>query len=293
MAHDYKVFLDGKWVPEADAKISVYDHGFLYGDGVFEGIRAYNGRVFRLDEHVDRLFESARALLLDIPYTRAEMRELILEACRVNGLRNAYIRPIVARGKGDLGLDPRKCKVATTVILAREFGALYGDKYEKGLSLVTCSTRRTPPQCLSPNIKSLNYLNNILARIEVNARGADEGIMLDMNGLVSEATADNIFVVRRGALNAPPTANSLKGITRAAVIDVAHRLAVPVSHEPMTLFDVYNSDEVFITGTAAEIAPCVTVDDRRIGDGKPGPVTKRLIEGFRELTASTGTPIGT
>ena len=291
MARDYKVFLNGRFVPEAEATVSVYDHGFLYGDGVFEGIRAYNGRIFRLEDHVDRLYESAQAIMLKIPYSKQEMADLILEACRVNGLTNAYLRPIVARGKGDLGLDPRKCKDPTVVIIAREFGALYGDKYEKGLNLVTCSTRRTPPQCLSPNIKSLNYLNNILARIEVNLKGADEGIMLDMQGFVSEATADNIFTIKRGVVNTPPTANSLKGITRAAAVQVAKDLGYEVTQERITMFDVYAADEIYITGTAAEVAPCVTVDDRVIGDGKPGPVTRHIIQGFHRLTQNTGTPI--
>ncbi|HET6404449.1 MAG TPA: branched-chain-amino-acid transaminase [Candidatus Thermoplasmatota archaeon] len=288
---EYKVYLNGKFVPEAEAKISVYDHGFLYGDGVFEGIRAYNGRVFRLKEHVERLYESAKAIALDIPMTKDEMHELILESCRVNGLRNAYIRPILARGVGDLGLDPRKCKQPTIVVIAREFGALYGDKYEKGLKLCTVSARRNSPNSLSPNIKSLNYLNNIMARLEVNAQGCDEGIMLDMQGFVSEATADNIFLVKRGVVITPPTYNSLKGITRQAVIDIARDSGYEVQEVPITMFDVYNADELFITGTAAEIAPCVVVDNRTIGDGKPGAITKHLIEGFRRLTTTTGAPI--
>ncbi|SRR5581483_1024442 len=288
---EYKVWLNGKFVPESEARISVYDHGFLYGDGVFEGIRAYNGRIFRLEDHVDRLYESAKAINLEIPMTKAEMAELLLEACRVNNLRNAYIRPIVARGVGDLGLDPRKCKTPTVVVLAREFGALYGDKYEKGLKLCTVSVRRNSPNSVSPNIKSLNYLNNILARIEVNAQGMDEGIMLDLNGFVSEATADNIFLVKKGVVVTPPTYNSLKGITRAAVIEIARELGHPVEEQPITMFDVYSADEVFITGTAAEIAPCVEVDHRVVGEGKPGRVTKHLIEGFRRVTTTTGAPI--
>jgi branched-chain amino acid aminotransferase len=288
---EYKVYVNGKFVPESDAKISVYDHGFLYGDGVFEGIRAYNGRIFRLEEHVDRLYESAKAIALEIPMTRAQMSELLLEACRVNNLRNAYLRPIVARGVGDLGLDPRKCKTPTVIVMAREFGALYGDKYEKGLRLCTVSPRRNSPNSLSPNIKSLNYLNNIMARLEVNAQGCDEGIMLDLQGFVSEATADNIFLVKKGVVITPPTYNSLKGITRQAVIDIAKDLGYDVQEVPITMFDVYNADEVFITGTAAEIAPCVIVDNRTIGSGAPGTVTKHLIEGFRKVTHSTGAPI--
>lgn len=288
---EYKVFLNGEFVPESEAKVSIFDHGFLYGDGVFEGIRAYNGRIFRLEDHVDRLYESAKAIMLDIPMSKEEMSELILEACRVNKLTNAYMRPIIARGVGDLGLDPRKCKNATVAIIARPFGALYGDKYEKGLKLCTVSTRRNSPNSLSPNIKSLNYLNNILARIEVNAQNCDEGIMLDQTGYVSEATADNIFTIKNGTVVTPPTANSLKGITRQAVIDIARDEGYDVVEAPLTLFDIYNADELFITGTAAEVAPCVVVDGRQIGDGTPGRVTKHLIEGFRKLTQSTGTPI--
>lgn len=290
---EYKVFLNGRFVPESEATVSVYDHGFLYGDGVFEGIRAYDGSVFQLKEHVDRLFESAKAIDLTIPMAREEMADLVLEACRQNDLTDAYIRPIVARGKGDLGLDPRKCKEPTVVVIAREFGALYGDKYERGLKLVSVSTRRNSPQCLSPNIKSLNYLNNILARIEVNHAGADEGIMLDLDGFVAEATADNIFLVKNGVVLTPPTATSLKGITRAAVSEVATREGYVVREEQMTLFDVYNADEVFITGTAAEVAPCVEVDRRVIGAGRPGPVTKRLVAAFNRYARdpANGTPI--
>ncbi len=288
---DYKVFLNGEFVPEAEAKVSVYDHGFLYGDGVFEGIRAYNGRVFKLHEHVDRLFASANAIQLPIPYTKGEMAELILEACRVNDLRDAYIRPIVARGVGDLGLDPRKCKNQTVTIIAREFGALYGDKYERGLTLVTCATRRNPPECVSPNIKSLNYLNNILARIEVNRANADEGIMLDLNGFVSEATADNVFIVRSGVLYTPPVATSLDGITRATVIEVAKNEGFEVVEKPLTMFDVYSADELFITGTAAEVAPCVIVDERPIGEGIPGVVTRQLMRAFHKFAQSSGSTI--
>ncbi|MHB8586268.1 MAG: branched-chain-amino-acid transaminase [Thermoplasmatota archaeon] len=293
MTTEYKVYLNGKFVPESEAKISVYDHGFLYGDGVFEGIRAYNGRVFRLEAHMERLFDSAKALDLEIPFTREEFTQLILEACRANKLKDAYIRPIIARGKGDLGLDPRKCKEPTIVIIARDFGKLYGDKYEAGLKLVTVSPRRNSPQSVSPNIKSLNYLNNILGKIEANLAGADEGIMLDLQGFVSEATADNIFLIKNGVVFTPPTYNSLKGITRGAVIDVARNQGVEVREDPVTMFDVYAADEIFITGTAAEVAPCVWVDGRRVGEGKPGPITKRIIAGFKQVTQSTGTPIYT
>lgn len=292
MARNYKVFLNGEFVPENEARISVFDHGFLYGDGCFEGIRAYDGRVFKLSEHMDRLFASAKAIDLKPPYSKEEMTELVLEACRVNELSDAYMRPIFSRGIGDLGLDPRKCKEPTTVIIAREFPRLYGPElYENGLTLGTVSNRRTPSQCLSPNIKSLNYLNNILGRIEANQRGVDEGLFLDVQGFVSEATADNVFIIRKGVVMTPPYYNSLQGITRATAMEVAQQEGLEVREKMMTLFDVYNADEVFITGTAAEIAPIVKVDGRVIGDGSPGRITKQLMDAFARFTRSTGTPI--
>jgi branched-chain amino acid aminotransferase len=286
------VYLNGEFVPESKASVSVFDHGFLYGDGVFEGIRAYHGRVFKLDEHVDRLFDSAKAIDLAIPHTKAELKELILEACRLNGVQDGYIRPIVSRGVGDLGLDPRKCKAVTVLIIARPTIKLYPqEKYENGLVVVTVSARRTPAQCLSPNIKSLNYLNNILGRIEANHCQADEGLMLDVQGFVSEATADNIFLVRRGIVSTPPAHNTLKGITRKAVKELCALEGFPLEEHPVALFDVYTADEVFITGTAAELVPVVLVDGKQIGDGKPGPVTKHLMAAFARFARSTGTPI--
>ena len=294
MAKDYKVFLNGDFVPEDEAKVSVFDHGFLYGDGVFEGIRAYDGRVFKLKEHMDRLYNSAKAIDLHPPYDQDEMTELVLEACRRNELHDAYIRPIFSRGVGDLGLDPRKCKDATAIIIARAFPRLYSDElYEQGLTVATVAPRRNPPQCLSPNIKSLNYLNNILGRIDANQRGVDEGLMLDVNGFVSEATADNIFIITDGEVITPPYHNSLQGITRQTALDVADQEGLPTQERALTLFDVYNADEVFITGTAAEIAPIVKVDGRQIGDGTPGRVTKQLMDAFTKYTRSpaNSTPI--
>jgi branched-chain amino acid aminotransferase len=292
MANEPKVFLNGAFVPESEASVSVFDHGFLYGDGVFEGIRAYNGRVFKLDEHLDRLYDSAKAIDLAIPYAKAELKELILETCRLNGVVDGYIRPVVSRGPGDLGLDPRKCKAATVLIIARPTIALYPkEKYEKGLVVVTVSARRTPAQCLSPNIKSLNYLNNILGRIEANHVNADEGLMLDVQGFVSEATADNIFLVRKGIVSTPPAHNTLKGITRKAVKEVCQMEGYQVEEHPIALFDVYTAEEVFITGTAAEVVPVVLVDGKKIGDGIPGPVTKHIMAAFQRFARSTGTPI--
>jgi branched-chain amino acid aminotransferase len=289
---DYQVFLNDDFVPEDEARISVFDHGFLYGDGCFEGIRAYDGQVFKLEEHMDRLYDSAKAIALDPPYDKDELTDLVLEACRVNELEDAYIRPIFSRGVGDLGLDPRKCEEPTTVIIAREFPRLYGPElYEQGLEVATVSTRRNPPQCLSPNIKSMNYLNNIVGKIEANQLGVDEGLMLDVNGFVSEATADNFFIVEDGTVVTPPYYNSLQGITREAALEVADRQGFETEVKEITLFDVYSADEAFMTGTAAEVAPIVEVDGRQIGDGTPGEITGELVDAFQKYARNNGTPI--
>jgi len=285
------VYLDGKFVPEEEAKISIFDHGFLYGDGVFEGIRAYNGRVFRLREHMNRLYDSAKAIDLQIPITKEEFEKIILETLRINKLRDAYIRPIVTRGVGDLGLDPRKCKKPTIIVIARPWGKLYGDLYERGLKAVTVAVRRNPYDALPPNIKSLNYLNNILAKIEANAKGGDEAIFLDKLGFISEGSGDNIFIVKNGTILTPPTINSLLGITREVVIEIIKKLGIPFAERNLSLYDLYTADEVFVTGTAAEIAPIVEVDGRKVGDGKPGKITKRLMEEFEKVTQTEGVPI--
>lgn len=285
------IYFNGKFVPKQEARTSVYDHGFLYGDGVFEGIRAYNGRVFRLDGHLDRLYDSAKAIDLKIPLSKEEMTKAIIETLKRNGLKDAYIRPIVSRGDGDLGLDPRKCPVPNVFIITQEWGAMYGDLYEKGLTGVTVGIRRNAPEALPPNIKSLNYLNNILAKIEANVKGGDEAIMFDVHGNVSEGSGDNIFVVKNGRIITPPTLNNLRGITRAAAIELAIKDGIPVAETNMGLFDIYTADEVFVTGTAAEIAPMTKVDGRIIGDGKPGQITRKLMAGFKELTKKEGTPI--
>jgi len=285
------IYLNGRFVPEEQATVSVFDHGFLYGDGVFEGIRAYEGRVFRLEEHVKRLFESAQAIMLNIPITEEQMCEAIKETLRKNNLKNAYIRPIVSRGYGDLGLDPNNCKTPTVVVVAVEWGAMYGDLYEKGLAAVSVCVRRNSPDSLPPNVKSLNYLNNILAKIEANVKGGDEAIILDSRGLLSEGSGDNIFVVKSQKIYTPHTINNLKGITREAVIELAEVLDIELAEKEMGLFDIYTADEVFLTGTAAEVAPVTRVDGRSIGSGKPGPITRRLMAAFKEMTLSTGTPI--
>ena len=285
------IYLNGRFVPEEQATVSVFDHGFLYGDGVFEGIRAYDGRVFRLEDHVQRLFDSAQAIMLSIPLSQKEMCEAILETLRRNNLRNAYIRPIVSRGYGDLGLDPNKCPKPTVIIIAVDWGAMYGDLYEVGLTAISVAVRRNSPDSLPPNIKSLNYLNNILAKIEANVKGGNEAIILDSRGLVSEGSGDNIFVIKEGQIFTPHTISNLKGITRAAVMELAEIKGNPIQEKEMGLFDLYTADEVFVTGTAAEVAPVTKVDGRVIGTGKPGPITKELMAAFKELAMTTGTTI--
>ncbi len=285
------IYINGEFVPRAEAKVSVYDHGFLYGDGVFEGIRAYNGRVFKLKEHVDRLYDSAKAIAMDIPISREEMSEAILETLRKNNLRDAYIRPIVSRGNGDLGLDPRKCERPNIIVIAQGWGAMYGDLYEVGLTGVSVAIRRNAPDALSPNIKSLNYLNNILAKIEANEKGGDEAVFLDNNGFVSEGSGDNIFVVKNGKVLTPFTINNLKGITRATAIELLEEMGINVIETNLGLFDLYTADEIFVTGTAAESAPLTKLDGRHIGTGKPGPLTKKMVDAFEYITQNTGTPI--
>ncbi|MCS6937256.1 MAG: branched-chain-amino-acid transaminase [Candidatus Bipolaricaulota bacterium] len=290
-----KVYLNGQFVPEEEAKVSVFDHGLLYGDGVFEGIRAYDGYVFKLDRHLDRLYDSAKAISLDIPLSKSEMTQAILETLRVNKLRSAYIRPVVTRGPGDLGIDPRRCfGKPSVIIIVKEWKSLYGEEISKrGLKAIVASTRARPPDTLSPSIKSLNYLNNIMARIEANHAGADEAIMLDTHGFVAEGTADNIFIVKRGQLLTPPTVACLPGITRETVIELAQQEKIPVREEFFTLSALYSADECFVTGTAAEIAPIIEIDHRPVGTGAPGPITQKLIQRFRAITGipQTGTPI--
>jgi branched-chain amino acid aminotransferase len=285
------IYFNGKFVPKHEARTSVYDHGFLYGDGVFEGIRAYNGRVFRLDAHVDRMYDSAKAIDLKIPLSKEEMISAIIETLKKNNLNDAYIRPIVTRGDGDLGLDPRKCKTPNVIIITESWGAMYGDLYEKGLTAITVGVRRNAPEALPPNIKSMNYLNNILAKIEANVKGGDEAIMFDVNGNISEGSGDNIFVVKNNKIITPPALNNLRGITRASAIELAEKNGMKVAETNIGLFDIYTADEVFVTGTAAEIAPVTKIDGRTIGDGIPGPITKKLMAAFKELTMTEGTPI--
>jgi len=286
------IYIDGAFCAEQDAKISVFDHGLLYGDGVFEGIRFYNGRVFRLEEHLERLEDSARAICLSVPLSRAEMTEALLETIRQNNMRDGYIRLVVTRGVGDLGLNPKLCSKPTVIIIVSPIALYPQELYQRGLDIVTCATRRVSPSVLSPAVKSLNYLNNILAKIEANQANAGEGLMLNEQGFVAECTADNIFVIKKGAVYTPPVNDgALRGITRGVVFDIATQLGVPISEPHLTRYDVYTADECFLTGTGAEIIPAVRLDAREIGTGKPGPVTARLIARFRELTQSEGTTI--
>ena len=291
-AKEATIYIDGKFFPEADAKISVFDHGLLYGDGIFEGIRFYNGRVFRLEEHLERLWDSARSICLEIPIGRGEMTEALLETIRQNDLREGYIRLVVTRGVGNLGLNPTQCKRPSIIIIATTIALYSKEVCEKGLTVVTCATRRTGSAALNPAVKSLNYLNNVMARIEANLAGADEALMLNEAGNVAECTADNVFIIKRGQIFTPPiSAGALRGITRAVVFDIAAELGLRISEIDITRHDVFVADECFLTGTAAEIIPVIKADSRVIGTGKPGPISTRMIARFREITRESGTPI--
>lgn len=285
-----KVYINGKLVDKAQAKISVFDHGYLYGDGVFEGIRAYDCLVFKLKEHVDRLFESAHSIMLSIPLTKKQMIDAIIKTLRANNLKDAYLRVIVSRGEGDLGLDPRKCKGNATIVVITDKITFYPKKlYDKGMEIITVPTIRNIPEALNPQIKSLNYMNNILAKIEAINSGYEEALMLDHLGYVAECTGDNIFVVKAGELYTPPQCMGiLRGITRDTVLAVAKRLKISTHEHVMTRHEVYISDECFLTGTAAETIPVVKLDGRPIGDGKPGKITKTIMKEFRKLTKTQG-----
>ncbi len=282
------IYIDGEFLPKSQAKISVFDHGFLYGDGVFEGIRSYDGRVFKLDEHIKRLHESAKSIGLDIPMSQAELKKTILDAMRTNDLRkDAYIRVVVTRGIGDLGLDPLKCLKSSIIVIADQISIYQAES----LKAITASTRRNSVTALNPMIKSLNYLNNILAKMEANRANVEEAIMLNQQGLVCEGSSDNLFIIKdRVILTPPPTADILVGITRNTVIELAIEDGIKLKEEDITIHELYNADEAFFTGTAAEVMPLVEVDGRKIGNGKPGPITMRLIENFKK-TRKTGTPI--
>ena len=291
---DGVVYVSGVYRPAADAAVSVFDHGLLYGDGVFEGIRAYSGRVFKLERHVERLFDSAKAIRLEIPLTREEVATVVLEACRQNDVVDGYIRLVVTRGAGDLGLDPCSCRRGEVIVIARPSVAPpYRPKPWAGATVVTSAFRRNAPDALSPAIKSLNYMNNILARLEANDRGADEALLLDQNGYVAEATVDNIFIVTDRALVTPPTATNLDGVTRETILGIAEGLGIRTQERSFGLFDVWTAREAFVCGTFVEVVPIASVDGRVIGAGQatPGPTTARLAAAYDQLVRSTGTPI--
>ncbi|MBI4064518.1 MAG: branched-chain-amino-acid transaminase [Elusimicrobia bacterium] len=288
-----KIYLDGKWVGRDEAKVSVFDHGLLYGDGVFEGIRVYDGRIFKLQEHMERLYASAKNILLSIPLPLEEFERIVVESVRVNNLKDAYIRVVVTRGYGDLGLDMRKCKKPTIVVIADHIDLFPAQVYEQGMKLITSSLRRTPHDVLSPSIKSLNYLNNILARAEAARANAHEAILLNKEGYVAECSGDNIFFLRKGTVYTPPLwAGILHGITRQTVIDLLKiTLKMPVKEDVFTVFDLYGAQEVFITGTGAEIVGIVEIDGRKIGNGKPGRLTRDLEKLYRQVASTTGVPV--
>lgn len=286
------IYVNGQYVDEADAKVSVFDHGFLYGDGVFEGTRAYNGRIFKFDDHIDRLYNSSKVLKLCIPITEDELRQAHLETLRRNNIKDGYIRTVVSRGKGDLGLNPTMCPEATVVIIASEIKLYPEEFYVNGLKVVTVPTRRNAAEALNPMIKSLNYLNNIMAKMEANMAGVPEAIMLNNEGFVAECTGDNIFIVKKDVILTPPVyMGALDGITRRTVMELAASNGYTVIEQPMTRYSLYTADECFLTGTAAEVVPVIEIDTRPIGDGKPGSITKKLIDLYRDYANNNGTPI--
>jgi branched-chain amino acid aminotransferase len=287
-----QIYIDGGFYSEDDAKISVFDHGLLYGDGVFEGIRVYGGRVFELDAHIDRLYASAQTIALEIPMSRAAVTEATLETLRRNKGAE-YVRLVVTRGKGDLGLNPKKCPKATVFCIAADITLYPAEVYEKGFKLKTLATRRNDPQAINPAVKSLNYLNNVLGSLELRDTDVNEGLFLTTAGYVCECTADNFFLIKGRKLMTPSTAlGALPGITRAVVMRIAASIGLEVEEGFYTLHEVYNADEAFLTGTAAEVGPVVEVDGRQIGAGVPGPLTKEMVAHFHEYAGNTGTPLG-
>jgi branched-chain amino acid aminotransferase len=287
-----EVYIDGKFYPKAEAKISVFDHGFLYGDGIFEGIRLYKGCVFRLDEHLERLEMSAKALCLNMPWTRKEISDIVCESCRRNKLTDGYIRLVVSRGFGDLGLSPKNCPKPSIICIADSIKLYPKELYTTGMKIITAPTRRVSPAALPPMIKSLNYLNNILAKMEAQQHGYHECLMLNEQGYVSECTGDNVFLIHKGKLITPAShAGALVGITRQVAIEVAQALKIPVIETNITRYDVWNADECFLTGTAAEVIPVIEVDARTIGTGKPGPLTAKILTEFRKKASQEGTKI--
>jgi branched-chain amino acid aminotransferase len=287
-----KVFLDGQLVDEKDAVVSVFDHGLLYGDGIFEGTRIYDGNIAFLSEHIDRLFESAKVLMLDIGMTKEELVQATVDTCKANDLENGYIRHVVTRGAGTLGLNPYLCKKASVIIIAANIKLYPQEMYDNGMRIVTAGTLRNMPEALNPRVKSLNYLNNVMAKIEAINAGVMECLMLNPQGYVAEASGDNIFVVKGNKLMTPPTwCGALEGITRDKVMDLAREQGMEVVESVMTRYEIWTADEVFLTGTAAEVIAVIELDKRPINDGKPGPITNKLIEAYRKLVVSDGVKI--
>lgn len=287
-----QVYLNGKLVAKEDAKISVFDHGTLYGDGVFEGLRSYNGRIFKLEEHIDRLLDSAKAIMLNIPLSKKELIDAVISTVRANDIHDGYVRLVVTRGTGDLGLDPRKCPIPSVFIIADKITLYPEELYQNGMEIITVPTRRNIPEALNPCIKSLNYLNNIMAKIEAIHGGVHEALMLNAEGYVTECTGDNIFIVKNGVLITPPTwVGALKGITRDTAMEIAKMNRIEAREEVLTRYDLYTSDECFLTGTAAEIIPVIKIDSREIGTGKPGDITLSIMKQFKELTQTTGVEV--
>lgn len=285
-----KIFMNDKLVDQAEATVSVFDHGLLYGDGIFEGIRLYDGCVFKLEEHLERLEYSAKAIMLELPWSRQEISDAVCETCRANGLKVGYIRVVVTRGEGSLGLSIKNCDKPQLIVIADTIQLYPEEFYDKGLEIITVPTRRMNAAALPPTVKSLNYLNNILAKIEAQHLGYHEAIMLNDQGYIAECTGDNVFVIHKGELLTPSaSAGALKGITRATVLEIADQLGIPSREANLTRYDVWVAEELFLTGTAAEIIPIVKVDARPIGDGQPGPVTAKFLERFRELVSREGT----
>ncbi|OHD08406.1 MAG: branched-chain-amino-acid transaminase [Spirochaetes bacterium GWC1_27_15] len=283
------VYLDGEYLPQSQAKLSVYDHGFLYGDGVFEGIRAYNGRVLKLKEHIDRLYASAKAIYLTIPVSKEEMFEIVLSSFRKNNITDGYCRLVVSRGVGDLGLDPKKSKNPSIICIANNIQLYPKEMYNVGIPIVTASQRRNKANAIDPQIKSLNYLNNILAKIEAGRCGVQEAVMLNEDGIVAECTGDNIFIVKDNIIYTPPiSVGILEGITRNIFIDLAKKNGIETYEKEFTLFNLYNADECFLTGTGAEAMPVIKVDERIIGTGEVGAITKKLLELFHNLVRNEG-----
>lgn len=283
------IYLDGEFVTKENAKVSVFDHGFLYGDGIFEGIRIYNGNIFKCKEHLDRLYDSAKSIDLVIPMEYDELLEAMAETIRRNDMHNGYIRLIVSRGPGNLGLDPRRCPKPTVLIIVEQLAIYSEEAYKNGLRAVSVAQRRNIPDALNPKIKSLNYLNNILVKIQSNFAGADEAIMMNAQGYVTEGSGDNIFIVKNGVVTTPPCyLGALEGITRQAIIELCAKMDIPLKEEPFSMHDVYIADEVFFTGTAAEVIAAREIDGRTIGEGQAGPITLRLLEEFRKIVDKDG-----